>query len=435
MERVRKSEASWGSRYAGTLVISDLVVVSWAIAGAHSFRFNPEGSSASLGCLFFVLISALVYYSALFGSVSAWWLPLTLVDPRAPSTLAPEAAGRKRLLVEPFDASGAFAMAFPGGWLVPLLPRAAWRALFRFRRRLAMTSAVPVMASSGSNVSKSAKEVPLLGAGSDCVTAHELTGGLEWTYAEVLSDADDIELASPNCSANALILSKHAPMCPRPWRSGGGINQSYGVDMAPTSFQRVADQLRRAQPFYGLPLLYVQVRRLDREVLKEAFHCYVTAQRSTSMAALWAVVDLTVAVLSCRQVSCSKKPIVVQMHPFGILGFGSGRRRTTKAFPHLPTKQSHGHKLLFRLALDHWGVPVGLENRKYVIVDLLQLWSMLVEATFLVGLPLQYQSKYDFYVPMAGTRLSYKTGLTSLGARCHQPSVTACIVSNQLFVR
>lgn len=438
MEKVRKSKANWGSRYAGALAISDLVVVSWAVAGAHFLRFGWENSSVSVVDRFFAPSLELNYGLVSAVIVAAWWLALTLVDARDPGILGVGAEEYKRIATASFGLFGALAIvayltmasvgrgyvaiAFPAGLIGLMLSRAAWREVLRLRRSAGKSCTRTVVAGSVPNVVTLVKELQrqslagyrVVGA---CVPAHEDTAELERLGVDVLGDVDDAVLALSKSDAAALMVTACSSMSPHQLRSWGWELSGTGVDVvvAP-SLVDVAGPRIHMRPVSGLPLLHVEGPRLPRTgaIVKGTFDRFVAAWILLAISPLLAATALAVALTSRGPVFYSQERIGEDGEPFTMWKFRSMYPDADSKLAQLLKEQGKENDPLFKPDPDPRITPVGRFIRKYSIDELPQLWNVLVGDMSLVGPRPQRQAEVDLYPGGAERRLLCKPGLTGL---------------------
>jgi exopolysaccharide biosynthesis polyprenyl glycosylphosphotransferase len=431
------SQPTWRRRYAARLVLSDLLVLSWAVFGAAVVTVDTR-ELLVLTPIFgdFVPNYAVV---AVF-LIGLWMVALSLTESRHARVVGAGGVEYRAVLdsgglVLVFVAITSFALkieysrafvflCIPVATTALLLSRLAWRRwLLVHRRHGAFSSRVLLVGSAGSvaGIAGEFRRFPeagylvvgLLVTGGGSVPAAVTRLGL----SVVGRGADDLAEAIARTGADTVVITDGHDISPErlrelSWTLEAGRQE---LVMAP-SLTDVAGPRVRARPVAGLPLVHVETPNyegVDR-YLKRALDVTLSSVILLIGALPLLAVAVAVAATSPGGVFYRQERIGKNGRPFWILKFRTMVPDADTMLAGLLEQQERGDRPLFKVDQDPRITRVGRVLRRLSIDEIPQLWNVLRGEMSLVGPRPQVAREVEFYDHAASRRLFVKPGMTGL---------------------
>ncbi|WP_415856190.1 sugar transferase [Sinomonas sp. G460-2] len=418
-----------------SLLLVDLVAITWTVAIAELVRFGVAERSLDVGSVEapYAVISLLLDV--------AWWFALGVFGARRPHILGYGPEEYKRVATASLWLFGAiavvsftFRLEMARGYVAVALPlgiasllAGRWllrKALIRNRRsgtdmrRVLLVGSADSITHLNQQLSNHPEAgyapvaayvtAPAVGAPDDGATPLPVVGGL--------SEVEPIVAAVEACGAETVALSGGAALAPTTLRQLGWelASRDIGMIMAP-ALTDVAGPRIHMQPVAGLPLIHVTTPRLDgaKALAKRGFDVAAALVLLALFAIPMAVVAAAVKLdgpgpLLFRQLRAGRAG-----EPFRMLKFRSmvpdAEARLAGLRP-----QNEGSGPLFKLQDDPRVTRVGRFMRRYSIDELPQLVNVLKGEMSLVGPRPPLPAEVATYDRSAHRRLLVKPGLTGL---------------------
>lgn len=429
-------QSYWRHGYASRLVISDVLVLVWAVFGAALVNFGlratpvvGSGWVTKLG-LNYLLVGALM--------VVGWTVALAGVGSRGyrmigTGTAEFKAVIRSAAIVLIGIALASFALrlefsrgfmllAIPAGLLGLLSSRWLWRKWLRTHRRYGRFCSRVLLVGSLTNASQIAADLQrhtdagyyVAGAS---ITSGEITDRLPGTNIPVLGTVDKLTDAVSVIGADTVIVTDGHNLTPGKLRE-----LSWSLEpgrqhlvMAP-SLTDIAGPRIHARPVAGLPLVHVETPRYEGgdRFLKRAFDIAASAGLMLALSVPLLAVALTVATTSPGGVFYAHERIGQRGRPFKMLKFRSMVPDADSRLDGLLRTQGTADQPMFKIANDPRITRIGGFLRRYSIDEVPQLINVLRGDMSLVGPRPQVAKEVAMYDNAAARRLFVKPGMTGL---------------------
>lgn len=426
----------WTRRYADRLLLSDLLVVAWALIGAFLWRFGWQSDSL-LAPVDGAVASGQSYVYLSVGLGVAWMLALSLNRSRDHRVVGLGPEEYKRVMAASFQlfgvvaitsyvaklelARGYVAVAFPLGMVGLIVSRWMWRQWLHAVRRSGGWSARVVAVGGADHVRSLVNELDrstFAGYHVVGVCVPPGTGDLEDSFGTVpvIGGLHDVAHAVARVGAEAVIVTAASSFGPTSLRRLAWALEGSGVEMivAPSLID-IAGPRIHSRPVAGLPLLHVEAPQYEGplRVVKDVFERLAALLGLIALSPVFAVVAVLIR-------SGSKGPVLYRQTRIGKGGEPFTMTKFRSMVPGADTlvtdlaDQSEGNEMLFKMREDPRITSVGKVLRRYSIDELPQLIDVLRGDMSLVGPRPPLPAEVAKYGDDVHRRLFVKPGMTGL---------------------
>ena len=429
--------ARWAGRYAERLLVTDLLVVGWAVAGAYLWRLGLlPGAGLELQPLTeagsgrkYLLLSALL--------TIAWMLALALNRSRDHRVVGLGPDEYKRVMSSSFQlfgvvailayvfkfdlARGYVAVAFPLGIVGLLLSRWMWRQWLHAVRRRGGWSARVVAVGGADHVRAVVAELDRAHfAGYHVVGVCVPPGSPEVRSSfgplPVIGGLHDVASAVALVGAEAVVVTSAPSFGPTSLRRLAWALEGSGVELivAP-SLTDIAGPRIHSRPVAGLPLLHVESPQYEGplRLVKDVVERLAALVGLVLLSPLFAVIAVMIKASSKGPVFYHQERVGKSSRTFQMTKF-----RSMVPGAHLMlaplAEASHGNEMLFKLRDDPRVTRVGRFLRRYSIDELPQLIDVVRGDMSLVGPRPPLPTEVAKYGEDVHRRLLVKPGMTGL---------------------
>jgi exopolysaccharide biosynthesis polyprenyl glycosylphosphotransferase len=420
----------WSRAFSRYLLLNDLVVVLWAVAGGYIYRFGLQQfvSLPTEG-----VASRVSYLSVAVAVVVAWVAALALQDTRSVRIIGVGPDEYKRVVAASFQVFGVVAIAsyvlnlslargfivfaFPVGTMALLLSRWMWRQwLITVRRNQRYCSRVVVVGGED-HVEHLVDELDRNRAAGYRVIAAS-AGGPDGQPAGVLASGDPrlVARTAIDLRADAVLVTSGPGFGPKALRqiAWGLENTDIELIVAP-SLTDVAGPRVHHRPVPGLPLLHVEVPRYEgpSRVVKNLLERAICVVALMLLSPVFAAIAVLVKRSSRGPVFYRQERIGKDGRPFRMTKF---RSMVTDADLLLIDLRSSNEAQgpLFKVRADPRVTPIGRVLRRYSLDELPQLLDVVRGSMSLVGPRPPLPSEVAVYGRDDHRRLLVKPGITGL---------------------
>ena len=424
----------WRRRYAYRLVITDTLVLCWAVFGAAYLSFDPV--EPLVGAPQFSVFNV-NYFMVSAAMVVVWTTVLAAVGSRNYRVIGTGSAEFKAVLQSAviilllicltnftlkLDVSRKFVLvALPLGLLALVVSRMLWRRWLSLHRRRGLLSSRVLLVGSGESTSHIAADLRKHSAAGYHVVGVLVTDQEEAFIGRpglpVFSSVEHLLPAVAECRADTVFVTDGHNLPPArlrelSWSLEPGRQH---LVMAP-SLTDIAGPRVHARPVAGMPLIHVETPRyegLDR-FLKRGFDLVVSAGLLLVLAVPLLLVVLLVVSTSPGGVFYAHERIGKHGRPFKMLKFRSMVADADARLQSLLESQGTVVRPFFKIENDPRITPVGSFLRRYSIDEIPQLVNVLRGEMSLVGPRPQVAKEVALYDNAAARRLFVKPGMTGL---------------------
>lgn len=429
---------TWRKKYARLLMVTDLLVVTWAVVGAYTWRLNPEIRIVSVGNRYFSPDVPITYATVALVVLLAWWGALALFDSRQPRILGVGAEEYKRVFQASFAVFGGMAIlaylmtadvarsflavALPAGMIGLCISRALCRELLRIRRRAGDASTKTIIAGPQYQVSELLAEFqdrPEIGYDIVGVCLDDADAGSveQIGNVPVVGATKNAVEVMQSLNSRALVVAASKDLGPKELQDLGWALDKHRAEliMSP-ALTNVAGPRIHIRPVSGMPLLHVEGPRLPRSgaLIKGTFDRLGSAILILCLSPIFLAVAAAVKGTSKGPALYLQERIGENGEPFKVFKFRSMKVGADAELAALLAAQGTGDVPLFKPENDPRITKVGHFIRKYSLDELPQLFNVLFGTMSLVGPRPQRQSEVDLYEDGAERRLLCKPGMTGL---------------------
>ncbi|MFD5224629.1 sugar transferase [Microbacterium sp. NPDC058342] len=420
--------------HARRLAVTDTIVVIVAVFGAHFLRFGLNDGQLAVGDQ--VLDFEIGYFitSSLF--VIGWLFSLQLFGTRDTAVLDGGASEYRRLVDATMRVFGVLAIlalvlqiqfgrvylliALPGGLLILIVTRWAWRRWLRRQRQAGRFLQRAIVIGDREKATHIADKIirepqsgiRIIGA----VTTH---GGQEPILEEVpvLGDFSDVLEIIDSHNVDSVILSTSDAITPRRTRKFGWALDQKRIDLivAP-ALTDIAGPRIHTRPVAGLPLIHVEYPRFEgrQRVAKRTFDIIGSLGLIALFSPVMIIVALAVKLTSRGPVFYAQERIGLHGKPFRMFKFRSMVVGADDQLKSLLDQQGTSDQPLFKVNDDPRITRVGRFIRRYSLDELPQFFNALIGTMSLVGPRPQREAEVALYDDDAHRRLFMKPGITGL---------------------
>jgi exopolysaccharide biosynthesis polyprenyl glycosylphosphotransferase len=415
-------------------VVTDALVLCWAIFGAAQLSFDPAGPLVGAPAILRFSINYLVVSAVV---VAVWVAALEAVGSRHYRVIGTGSTEFKAVLQSALvvllliclanfafklDVSRRFVLlAVPLGLLALLVSRILWRRWLSLHRSRGLLSSRVLLVGSGETAAHIAAE---LRRHSDA--GYHVVGVLVTDRRESIlglsglpafSSVEDLLRAVSECRADTVFITDGHNLPPArlrelSWSLEPGRQH---LVMAP-SLTDIAGPRIHARPVAGLPLVHVETPRYEgaNRFLKRAFDIVVSLSLLLLLSVPLLVVALLIVTTSKGGVLFAHERIGKRGRPFKMLKFRSMVADADAQLAALLRAQGNGDRPLFKVTDDPRITRVGGFLRRYSIDEIPQLINVLRGEMSLVGPRPQVAKEVALYDNAAARRLFVEPGMTGL---------------------
>lgn len=427
-----RAATPWQRAYARRLMITDVIIIMWAVLGASLVVTEPDErviiQSDAAGLTYLqlsvLLIVAWVYSLAALGSRSQRRIGTGSAEYKAvvQSAVVVFVMLTFAAFVLRAEFSRAYvSVALVSGLLMLIVARALWRRWLRLRRQRGEFCARSLLVGSAEAVSKIIEELERHTDAGYFVVGAVVTGGdsrmLPGGVPIVARSSEALVRAVAESGADTVIVTDGHSLPPHrlrelSWSLRPGEQH---LVMAP-SLTDIAGPRIHSRPVAGLPLIHVETPRYEGadRVVKRAFE--VVAAGGLLLVALGPLcaIALLVVTTSPGGLFYRQERIGKGGRPFHMLKFRSMVKDADADLQSLLAQQGTADKPLFKIDNDPRITPIGRFIRRYSIDEVPQLLNVIKGDMSLVGPRPQVAREVALYDDAAARRLFVKPGMTGL---------------------
>lgn len=426
----------WRRRFQRRLIVSDFLVLTWAVFGAQIAWFGF--GNAQVAMRDDVRITDFSYWAFSVLLIVLWMGALSWSDSRSYRVIGIGTSEYVRIAVSSFRLFGVIAivafltridvargfllLSLPVGVAVLLWTRWLWRQWLLSKRRTGQWSARLLLVGSESSVAQIARELQrsprsgyvVVGA---CVPHGKIADVIEGTNVPVMGSVNAVASAmqAVNADTVAITSTDELPADKVKEISWGLEAGRQHLVLAPSIIDIAGPRLH-TRPVAGLPLIHVETPRFTRGQLfvKRTFDIIAAAIFIVLLSPVLLIVTIAVSWTSIGPLLYKQERIGRNGEPFKMLKFRSMRVGADKELKALLEAQGTSEKPLFKIKDDPRITPVGKFIRKYSLDELPQLFNVLGGSMSLVGPRPQIAAEVALYTDAARRRLLARPGLTGL---------------------
>lgn len=430
----RPRSNNWQRDYASRLVVTDFLVLVWAVGGAAFLSLDPAIPLSAPGR---VQMLGLDYYAVAVLLIAVWTVALAGVGSRGYRVIGTGTSEYKAVLQSGIVvllcialtafafriefSRGFIGLAIPVGLAGLLLSRLLWRRWLQLhRQRGRFCSRVLIVGSltTAAHVAADLRRHPDAGY---LVVGAVVSSGERVSHLlgriPVLGEVDRLLEAVSECRADTVVVTdghnlEPAKLRELSWSLEPGRQH---LVMAP-SLTDIAGPRIHARPVAGLPLVHVETPRYEGadRFAKRAFDVCASAGLLAVLSAPLLVVALLVKTTSPGPLFFSHERIGKHGRPFRMLKFRSMVADADSRLESLLMAQGTVDKPLFKITNDPRITRVGGFLRRYSVDEVPQLINVLKGDMSLVGPRPQVAKEVALYDHAAARRLFVKPGMTGL---------------------
>jgi exopolysaccharide biosynthesis polyprenyl glycosylphosphotransferase len=430
-------ERDWSISYANRLLITDAIVIAWAVFGSQIAWFGLNESSLSIDGRFNYL--TLSYTAISLSLTIAWLVAISIYGTRDSRVLGSGTTEYKRVinaslmlfgllaiiafLSKAELARGYFVTALPVGLLALLASRWLWRQFLTNRRLRGEMSSKVLLVGSTESVEYFARELArqpqagyqVVGA---CIPTGVVAGYLHGTNIPVMGNVDKLlEALSATGADTVIVTSSDGLSSDKMRRLSWSLEPGRNHLVVTTGLVDIAGPRIHTRPVAGLPLIHVETPRYEgyRRSVKRAFDIVASAILLVLLSAPLAVIAIAVRLGSGSQVLFRQDRTGLNGRIFRMLKFRSMVSDAEALLIDLHASQGdEGNRVMFKMAEDPRVTAVGKFLRRFSLDELPQLFNVLVGDMSLVGPRPPLPREVEQYEHHVNRRFLVKPGITGL---------------------
>jgi exopolysaccharide biosynthesis polyprenyl glycosylphosphotransferase len=426
----------WARSYATRLVMTDLVVIAWAVVGTQIAWFGTLDAQLNLSkyrggfALNYSLISLVL--------VLAWVTFLALFETRDSRVIGTGNNEYKRVVdatVRLFGivaivaflfqldlARGYIVLSLPVGTLALLASRWIWRQWLTSQRSRGRYSSRVLLVGSRVSVTAIARDlnrVPQAGyvVVGACVPGDTI-GELLFGRIPVSSNLDQLQAAMNSAGADTVVVTSSDELPPErirelSWSLEPGRQH---LVLAP-SLTDIGGPRIHMRPVAGLPLIHVETPRYEglKRFSKRAFDVTSSAALICVLSPIFIVVALGVRLSTPGGVLFRQDRVGLNGEHFKMLKFRSMVIDAEQRLSELQTvDRTEGNAVMFKMKNDPRVTPIGGFMRRFSLDELPQLFNVLGGSMSLVGPRPPLDREVAIYEHHVHRRFLVKPGITGL---------------------
>ncbi|GMA28067.1 sugar transferase [Arenivirga flava] len=428
----------WQRRYARRLIVTDFLVVVWAVIGVQLVWLGTDEAAATFTNL--AGDPGLGYSFISAGIIALWMLVISVTGSRGPRVIGIGTTeyrilidwGLRLLLITAsifyflkLDvARGYVLLAFPIGIAALLASRWLWRQWLRVEREKGRYSSRVILVGSRESVQHFARELARQPWAGYRVIAACVPGEASGTYAavggvKIIGGVDDVPRALETLGADTVVVCGSDDLPPQRVRELSWQLESgrYQFVVAP-NLTDIGGPRIHTRPVAGLPLIHVETPRYDgmKRYTKRAFDVVATSCMLAILAVPMLIIAVIVKTTSPGGVLFRQERVGLNAQTFHMLKFRSMREDAEQLMANL---EQNGDRLdnggvLFKMREDPRVTNVGRVLRRYSLDELPQLLNVLGGSMSLVGPRPPLAREVSLYDRHVHRRFLVTPGITGL---------------------
>jgi exopolysaccharide biosynthesis polyprenyl glycosylphosphotransferase len=428
---------SWSRTYANRLIVTDVVVIAWAVIGAQIARFGSGDASLNITKIPTQLELSYSVISAIL--IAAWVLALSLFGTRDSRVIGTGTTEYKRLIDATIRLFGVVAIiafllkldlartylvtTLPIGLMALLASRWIWRQWLTTERLRGRFSSKVLLVGSRVSVMSLAKDlarVPeagyvVVGA---CVPGETIAEYLPGTTIPVSTNLDQLHAAMDATGADTVVVTSSDELPPDrirelSWSLEPGRQH---LVLAP-SLTDVGGPRIHMRPVAGLPLIHVETPRYEglKRFSKRSFDFVVAGLLILVFSPFFALIAMAVRLSTPGEVFFRQERVGLNGKHFEMLKFRSMVVDAEAQLEKLSdTDHDEGNAVMFKMKNDPRITPIGAILRRFSIDELPQLFNVFGGSMSLVGPRPPLEREVSIYEHHVHRRFLVKPGITGL---------------------
>jgi exopolysaccharide biosynthesis polyprenyl glycosylphosphotransferase len=431
---IRRTNPTWEKAFQRRLVVSDALLLAATLVGTQLIWLGLDASPAFIS----TTMPVSVPYSAATIALFVLWLAfLKLFGTRSPRVIGSGFTEYSRVASASFrlfglvaiaalllhfnPARGFIVTAFPGGVVLLIASRWAWRQWLRRQRRSGRYLIRVLLVGAPSSVEHLHQEFSrraylgfeIVGA---CLPSRSAADSGELPV-ERLGSFEDVGAIARRERVHAVALAGSEELPPEAVRRIGWRLESTGVDlMVAPAITEVAGTRIHTRPVGGLPLMYVDSPSYEggKKTAKSVLDFGLAWLAVIVVSPLMLATAIGVKITSPGPVFFRQQRIGLNGKAFDVYKFRSMRIGADAELAGLLRQQGTDDKPLFKVENDPRITRFGAFIRKYSLDELPQFFNVIRGEMSLVGPRPQRAEEVALYDNAAGRRLLVKPGITGL---------------------
>jgi len=434
--RPRSFDEEWPRRYAARLVVTDFVVIAWAVIGTQIAWFGTLDAELNLSkyrggfALNYSLVSVILIF--------AWVAFLALFGTRDTRVIGTGNNEYKRVvdatirlfgivaivsfLLQLSLARGYIVLALPVGTLALLASRWIWRQWLSAQRARGLYSSRVLLVGSRISVASIARELDRAPQSGYVVVGACVPGDTIGEYLlgriPVSNNLDQLQATMEAAGADTVVVTSSDELPPErirelSWALEPGRQH---LVLAP-SLTDVGGPRIHMRPVAGLPLIHVETPRYEglKRFSKRAFDLVSSGLLIVLLSPLLAAAAIVVRLSTPGGVLFRQDRVGLNGEHFKMLKF---RSMVIDAESQLSALQSidriAGNAVMFKMKNDPRVTPIGRFMRRFSLDELPQLFNVLGGSMSLVGPRPPLDREVAIYEHHVHRRFLVKPGITGL---------------------
>ncbi len=428
----------WQRRYARRLIVTDFLVVVWAVVGVQLVWLGTDEAAATFTNL--AGDPGLGYSFISAGIIALWMLVIGVTGSRGPRVIGIGTTeyrilvdwGLRLLLITAsifyflkLDvARGYVLLVFPIGIAALLASRWLWRQWLRVEREKGRYSSKVILVGSRDSVQHFARELARQPWAGYRVVAACVPGEVAGTDGaaggvKILGGVDDVPRALETLGADTVVVCGSDDLPPQRLRELSWQLESgrYQFVVAP-NLTDIGGPRIHTRPVAGLPLIHVETPRYDgmKRYSKRAFDVVVSSAMLTILAVPMLIIAVLVKTTSSGSVLFRQERVGLGAETFRMLKFRSMREDAEQLLVNLERADDRLENggVLFKMKDDPRVTRVGKVLRRYSLDELPQLLNVLGGSMSLVGPRPPLAREVSLYDQHVHRRFLVTPGITGL---------------------
>lgn len=429
------ARTDWATAYASRLLVTDVVVIVWAVFGSQLAWFGLAQSTVTISGHFRNF--ALSYTSVSVVLSGAWIIFLSVAGSRDRRVVGAGTAEYQRIissslmlfglmaiasyLLKAELARGYFVTALPIGLAALLVSRWMWRQYLSVKRSDGGFSSRVVLVGSAASALMIGRELRRSpGAGYHVVGAyvpHGSTASFENTDIPILGAVGDVVGGLDETLADTIIVTSSDELPPEQMRRlSWSLEPGRQHLVVAPGLIDIAGPRIHTRPVAGLPLVHVETPRYEgsRSFAKRAFDVALSGLLLFVSSPIMLTLAAIVKISSPGPVLYRSQRIGYRGEPFEMLKFRTMRLGADAELQALLAAQGTASKPLFKIENDPRITGVGRILRQYSLDELPQILNVFLGTMSLVGPRPQIAAEVALYDSAAERRLLLKPGVSGL---------------------
>lgn len=433
----RSLPIDWSSEYARRLLVTDIVVIAWAVVGTQIAWFGTMNSTLNLGRyrgefgLSYTLISVIL--------ILGWALMLTLFGSRDVRVIGTGSTEYKRVVdatIRVFGvvAIGAFLLqldlargyiitSFPAGLAALLASRWIWRQWLSVQRSNGRYSSRVLLVGSRASVEAIARDLARLPEAGYLVVGACIPGDTDGGFLlddriSITSDLDALQEDLARTGADTVVVTSSDELPPdRIRRLSWSLEPGRQHLVLAPSLTDIGGPRIHMRPVAGLPLIHVETPRYEgrKKFSKRAFDIVFSAALILVLFPFLFIIAMGVKFTTKGPMLFRQERVGLNGEHFEMLKFRSMVVDAEKRLAALTRDaQLDGNSVMFKMKNDPRITPIGSFLRRFSLDELPQVFNVLGGSMSLVGPRPPLEREVAVYENHVHRRFLVKPGITGL---------------------